>query len=300
MHRESGVGGDVDAHQLTVAQLVGLLILAVDEALHERANVTRGTVDARRYQHIAHLAGVDGLGFCDRRAAPPPLDHPRVPGLGHRTLAEIGSDEYGVRILPADIGFPFGQVEPVWRRILLSVMSNSRTTDASEPPRDRLTSARVYSGSMTSAPFQTQFSPSASASASTSMMTSQSGESVLYDSSVVRRHSPRGLAASTQDVVQELITAPDVGNPCIGVQDAKCLGPHPLEPVATELVEGQLIVRPYPLRHLVIADGLEPEVGVGPDIGHYSYLFRLLVSTASPISGGCTCVSGYSRRFRRA
>ena len=57
-------------------------------------------------------------------------------------------------------------------------MSNSRTIAASEPPRERLISATVWSGSMTSAPAHTQFSPSASARASTSIITSQSGDSV--------------------------------------------------------------------------------------------------------------------------
>src|SRR6185312_12314875 len=80
----------------------------------------------------------------------------------------------------------------------LAAMSNSRTTAASEPPGDREISARVYSGSMTSAPAHTQFSSSAAASASMSMMTSQSGESRQYSSRVVRRHSPRGCSASVQ------------------------------------------------------------------------------------------------------
>ena len=57
-------------------------------------------------------------------------------------------------------------------------MSNSRTTVASAPPRDSSINATVYSGSMTSAPAQTQFSSSVSAKASTSMMTSHSGSSV--------------------------------------------------------------------------------------------------------------------------
>ena len=57
-------------------------------------------------------------------------------------------------------------------------MSNSRTTAASEPPRDRLISAREWSGSMTLAPAHTQFSSSSAASASRSITTSQSGASV--------------------------------------------------------------------------------------------------------------------------
>ena len=57
-------------------------------------------------------------------------------------------------------------------------MSNSRTTAASDPPRDREINAREWSGSMTSAPAHTQFSPSARANSSRSMTTSQSGSAV--------------------------------------------------------------------------------------------------------------------------
>jgi len=57
-------------------------------------------------------------------------------------------------------------------------MSNSRTTAASEPPGDRLISARSWSGSMTVAPAHTQFRSSVRANSSTSMTTSQSGFSV--------------------------------------------------------------------------------------------------------------------------
>ena len=51
-------------------------------------------------------------------------------------------------------------------------MSNSRKMLASEPPRDSEIKASVWSGSMTSAPAHTQFSPSARASSSRSMRTS--------------------------------------------------------------------------------------------------------------------------------
>src|SRR6266542_2613163 len=55
---------------------------------------------------------------------------------------------------------------------------------------------RWYPGRSRVAPCQTQFSPSAALSASTSMRTCQSGSSLRYSSRVVRRHNPRGLASS--------------------------------------------------------------------------------------------------------
>ncbi|SHU21297.1 Uncharacterised protein [Mycobacteroides abscessus subsp. abscessus] len=76
--------------------------------------------------------------------------------------------------------------------------SNSRTTTASEPPRDRLTSARRKSGRSAAAPAHTQFSSSVAARASTSMTTSHSGSCRRYRSKVVRRQRPRELVASRQ------------------------------------------------------------------------------------------------------
>src|SRR5262249_18789162 len=58
------------------------------------------------------------------------------------------------------------------------LMSNSRTSTASDPPRDSPISASENSGSITSAPPHTQFSSSPAANSSTSISTSQSGSSV--------------------------------------------------------------------------------------------------------------------------
>ena len=84
----------------------------------------------------------------------------------------------------------------------LATRSNSRVTSASEPPWDRAIRACRHgcpsSGRSTVAPCHTQSSCSAALRASTSISTSQSGSSVRYESSDVRRHSPRGCSASVQ------------------------------------------------------------------------------------------------------
>jgi hypothetical protein len=76
--------------------------------------------------------------------------------------------------------------------------SNSRNTTASLPPRDSRTIARSCFIGRVPAPPQIQSSPSAIASASRSISTSQSGVSLRKLSGVVRRQRPRGCAASVQ------------------------------------------------------------------------------------------------------
>ena len=57
-------------------------------------------------------------------------------------------------------------------------VSNSRRTDASEPPGERLTMHRSYAGARQVAPCQTHGFPSAFASASTSITVSHDGAAV--------------------------------------------------------------------------------------------------------------------------
>ena len=64
-------------------------------------------------------------------------------------------------------------VKPSLRKDL-AAGSNSRTTTASPPPRDRFTRQRL-SETLHSAPFHTQFSCSSAASLSTSSSVSQAG-----------------------------------------------------------------------------------------------------------------------------
>src|SRR5262245_15831025 len=80
----------------------------------------------------------------------------------------------------------------------LAARSNSRTTLASLPPRERLTRQRSYVGYRHAAPRQTQLAFSARLSASTSMRISHAGLAFTYSASVVRRHSPRGFTSSVQ------------------------------------------------------------------------------------------------------
>ena len=86
-------------------------------------------------------------------------------------------------------------------------MSNSRSTTASLPPRDRLSIARSCVPGRVAAPRQIQSSLSFVASASRSSITSHSGCAVRKLSSVVRRHSPRGCVGVLPEIV-EMAAAP--------------------------------------------------------------------------------------------
>jgi hypothetical protein len=70
-----------------------------------------------------------------------------------------------------------GTKKPSGRNVLVG-MSNSRSTAASLPPRDRRTMARSCVPGRVVAPPQIQSSPSAVASASRSIRTSQRGSSL--------------------------------------------------------------------------------------------------------------------------
>ena len=70
-----------------------------------------------------------------------------------------------------------GSVKPPETNSFVFV-SNSRSTDASEPPGERLTMHRTYAGARHCAPWKTHGLPSAFASASTSSTVSHCGAAV--------------------------------------------------------------------------------------------------------------------------
>ncbi len=80
----------------------------------------------------------------------------------------------------------------------LSAVSNSRNTEASEPPRASRTMQRTLAGGRQPASWKTHDLPSALASASTSSTVSHSGEAERYEASDVRRQMPRSCASSFQ------------------------------------------------------------------------------------------------------
>ena len=90
-----------------------------------------------------------------------------------------------------------GSVKPSATNSFL-MTSNSRTTAASAPPRDRDSRQRSYFGYRQSMPASTQLSFSALPSASRSNTSSHFGAGLRYSASVVRRQIPRGCWSSRQ------------------------------------------------------------------------------------------------------
>src|ERR1051325_11609549 len=90
-----------------------------------------------------------------------------------------------------------GIVKPFFTKDFV-VTSNSRTTLASAPPRDKEIRQRSYFGIRKSTLCQTQFSFSAFPSASRSRTVSHFGVALRYSSRVVRRQRPRGFFSSRQ------------------------------------------------------------------------------------------------------
>ncbi|MNM80384.1 hypothetical protein D3C81_923540 [compost metagenome] len=104
----------IDPGQLAiVAAQVDLVVVEGQRAADQVALEARGVIVHRRDVHVFRLAFIDQAGRGHRRATLPQLGHARVTGGGHRTAAEIGVDEHGVAVDPAQAALRFGAEEAV-------------------------------------------------------------------------------------------------------------------------------------------------------------------------------------------
>ena len=100
VHRQRGVGGRVDADELTRTQFVHLLVEEVDGAVQQRPLEAGRAVHRRRHDHVAGRPGEHGRRLAQRLAASPPLDDPRIARLRHRARSEVGTHQHRVGVLP--------------------------------------------------------------------------------------------------------------------------------------------------------------------------------------------------------
>src|SRR6266705_114646 len=112
-----------------------------------------------------------------RSAAPPELDDAGIAGGRHAARSEIRAHEERVVIDPGGARLCLGIVNPPATNCLV-VKSNSRRSVASDPPRDRATMQRRYSGSKQLAPLHDQGAPSALLNESRSITVSHDGFAV--------------------------------------------------------------------------------------------------------------------------
>ena len=108
MHRYGGVGRCVDADQLAAAQFIDLVVEEIDGAAQHRPLETRCAVHRCRDDDIGARGAEHRLGLLKRLPATPSLDQPRIPGLGERTLPEVGAEQHGVLVFPADLRLRLG------------------------------------------------------------------------------------------------------------------------------------------------------------------------------------------------
>ena len=111
MDGEARVGGDVDRDELPAPAEEPIVVEEVaapgDELRLEAGREVRPGADG----DIGRLALEHGGRLAERLAAPPELDDPGIPGVGHRAGAEVRRDEDLVRTGPGHLPLRFGERE---------------------------------------------------------------------------------------------------------------------------------------------------------------------------------------------
>ena len=188
----------VDPDELAAAAQVELVAEERHRAQHEVALVAPGRVVAGGDGHVLGLAFEDRLGLGERGAALPELRDPRV---ARRRSATPGRNRCRRRACPGRPSppgsWPRAAKKPSFTNAR-APRSNSRTTEASAPPRESETRHAGSRASGIGRPARPSSPTRRPTSASTSITVSQTGAALRYSASVVRRHRPRGLRASRQ------------------------------------------------------------------------------------------------------
>ncbi len=261
MHRDGGVGRCVDADQLAAAQFVDLVVEEVDGAAQHCPLETRCAVHRCRDDDIGACGAEHRFGLVEGLPATPSLDQPRIAGLGERTVPEVGAEQHGVLVFPADPRLRLGQLEPVGNEFACvhvefahdrGVRSAARQADqrqrvirlddvGARPHPVRIVAAREFIDIDDDVPLR------------------------RLAAIALQRGSPpqpSRVGRVAPEVVEVLAAAPHVRDAGIGVEHLQRFGAHLLEPVAAQLGERGLVVLAHPVQRVVAGDVLEPQVGV--------------------------------------
>ncbi len=257
----AGVGGRVDADEFRAAQLVDLFVPEVQSPADQGALEAGDPAGACHHVDVGTRALEHRLGVGEGCAPAPPFDHPRIAGIGERVGAEVGADQHGVRIGPADLRLGFRQLEPVVDEFPCRHVefTHDRGVRAAAGQADQRTGVfGVDDAGAGPHPFLV-VGPAQLVDVDQHIPLGRVGAVAVQRGAPPQ---PAGVGRVAPEVVEVVAAADHVGNAGVGVEHLERLGAHPFEILVAKARQRRLVARPHPIQRLVAGDVLEPQVRI--------------------------------------
>ncbi len=259
-----GVVGHVELDIFAADGEKRLGVVKRNRAVESFAEEARRVIDPRAGRHVGLFAFEHRHRVGQRRAAIPALDDRAD---SRCRSASRGRNRCRRRACSRRATWPrswprAAKIRPSTN--FFASRSNSRTTLASPPPRERETRQRSYFGGNAFDPAQTQFSFSFLARASRSSTVSQAGSALRYSSSVVPPPQAARIGGILPEVVIPAAQLTNIRNPLVRIQNREhLLLDRRILRLGFQLLERDGVLR-FDISHRLIAsDFFEPRIGIG-------------------------------------